>query len=93
MLDEAVRFGLLGRPLALDVAARVERELGLRALDLQRAARLAPALERGRRRAGGRERLGPRLLRRLGDPVRVRVRSIDAPRGRVDLDPAFDPTG
>jgi ribonuclease R len=29
---------------------------------------------------------------RLGDPVRVRVRSIDAPRGRVDLDPAFDPT-
>jgi ribonuclease R len=30
---------------------------------------------------------------RLGDPVRVRVRSIDPPRGRVDLDPAFDPTG
>jgi ribonuclease R len=28
---------------------------------------------------------------RLGDPVRVRVRSIDAPRGRVDLDPAEDP--
>jgi ribonuclease R len=25
---------------------------------------------------------------RLGDPVRVRVRSVDAPRGRVDLDPA-----
>ena len=24
---------------------------------------------------------------RLGDPVRVRVRSVDAPRGRVDLDP------
>jgi ribonuclease R len=23
---------------------------------------------------------------RLGDPVRVAVRSIDAPRGRVDLD-------
>ena len=28
---------------------------------------------------------------RLGDPVRVRVRSVDAPRGRVDLDPADDP--
>ena len=28
---------------------------------------------------------------RLGDPVRVRVRSVDAPRGRVDLDPAEDP--
>jgi ribonuclease R len=27
---------------------------------------------------------------RLGDPVRVRVRSVDAPRGRVDLDPAED---
>jgi ribonuclease R len=27
---------------------------------------------------------------RLGDVVRVRVRSIDAPRGRVDLDPAED---
>jgi ribonuclease R len=29
---------------------------------------------------------------RLGDPVRVRVRSVDAPRGRVDLDPAQDLT-
>jgi ribonuclease R len=28
---------------------------------------------------------------RLGDPVRVRVRSVDPPRGRVDLDPADDP--
>jgi ribonuclease R len=37
------------------------------------------------------ERTGATI--RLGDPVRVRVRSIDAPRGRVDLDPAFDPTG
>jgi ribonuclease R len=27
---------------------------------------------------------------RLGDPVRVRVRSVDAPRGRVDLDPVED---
>ena len=27
---------------------------------------------------------------RLGDPVRVRVRSIDAPLGRVDLEPAAD---
>ena len=26
---------------------------------------------------------------RLGDPVAVRVRSIDAPRGRVDLEPAL----
>jgi len=34
------------------------------------------------------ERTGATL--RLGDPVRVRVRSIDAPRGRVDLDPAED---
>jgi ribonuclease R len=25
---------------------------------------------------------------RLGDPVRVRVRSIEAARGRVDLEPA-----
>ena len=30
---------------------------------------------------------------RLGDPVRVRVRSVDAPRGRVDLDPVDDPVG
>ena len=37
------------------------------------------------------ERTGATI--RLGDPVRVRVRSIDAPRGRVDLDPDFDPTG
>jgi ribonuclease R len=36
------------------------------------------------------ERTGATI--RLGDPVRVRVRSIDAPRGRVDLDPAFDAT-
>jgi ribonuclease R len=28
---------------------------------------------------------------RLGDPARVRVRSVDAPRGRVDLDPVDDP--
>ena len=34
------------------------------------------------------ERTGATL--RLGEPVRVRVRSIDAPRGRVDLDPAED---
>jgi len=34
------------------------------------------------------ERTGATL--RLGEPVRVRVRSIDAPRGRVDLDPADD---
>jgi len=34
------------------------------------------------------ERTGATL--RLGDPVRVRVRSIDAPRGRVDLEPADD---
>jgi ribonuclease R len=34
------------------------------------------------------ERTGATL--RLGDPVRVRVRAIDAPRGRVDLDPAED---
>ena len=34
------------------------------------------------------ERTGATL--RLGDAVRVRVRSIDAPRGRVDLDPAED---
>jgi ribonuclease R len=34
------------------------------------------------------ERTGATL--RLGDQVRVRVRSIDAPRGRVDLDPAED---
>jgi hypothetical protein len=27
---------------------------------------------------------------RLGDPVRVRVGTIDAPRGRVDLLPAWD---
>jgi ribonuclease R len=27
---------------------------------------------------------------RLGDPVRVRVRRVDAPRGRVDLIPAWD---
>ena len=27
---------------------------------------------------------------RLGDPVPVRVRSVDAPRGRVDLEPAQD---
>jgi ribonuclease R len=27
---------------------------------------------------------------RLGDPVRVRVSSVDPPRGRVDLDPAED---
>ena len=25
---------------------------------------------------------------RLGDPIGVRVRSVDPPRGRVDLDPA-----
>jgi len=30
---------------------------------------------------------------RLGDPVRVVVRDIDAPRGRVDLAPAGDPEG
>ena len=30
---------------------------------------------------------------RLGDPVRVRVRSVDAPRGRVDLEPAQDLAG
>jgi ribonuclease R len=34
------------------------------------------------------ERTGATL--RLGDQVRVRVRNIDAPRGRVDLDPAED---
>jgi ribonuclease R len=34
------------------------------------------------------ERTGATI--RLGDPVRVRVRSVDAPRGRVDLDPAED---
>jgi ribonuclease R len=28
---------------------------------------------------------------RLGDPIRVRVRNVDAPRGRVDLDPADGP--
>jgi ribonuclease R len=27
---------------------------------------------------------------RLGDPVRVRVDGVDAPRGRVDLVPAWD---
>ena len=27
---------------------------------------------------------------RLGDPIRVRVGSIDAVRGRVDLEPAED---
>ena len=32
----------------------------------------------------------PAATMRLGDPVRVRVRSIEAPRGRVDLDPAED---
>jgi ribonuclease R len=37
------------------------------------------------------ERTGATI--RLGDPIRVRVRSIDAPRGRVDLDPAFEPSG
>jgi ribonuclease R len=26
---------------------------------------------------------------RLGDPVEVKVRSIEAPRGRVDLEPAL----
>ena len=35
------------------------------------------------------ERTGATL--RLGDPVRVRVRSIDAPRGRVDLEPVGRP--
>jgi ribonuclease R len=36
------------------------------------------------------ERTGATI--RLGDPVRVRVRSVDAPRGRVDLDPVEDLT-
>ena len=36
------------------------------------------------------ERSGKRL--RLGDPVEVAVRSVDAPRGRVDLVPARDPS-
>jgi ribonuclease R len=36
------------------------------------------------------ERTGATI--RLGDPVRVRVRDVDAPRGRVDLDPVEDPT-
>jgi ribonuclease R len=30
---------------------------------------------------------------RLGDPIRVRVGRIDAPRGRVDLYPAADDDG
>ena len=30
---------------------------------------------------------------RLGDPITVRVDSVDAPRGRVDLVPAEDPDG
>jgi ribonuclease R len=30
---------------------------------------------------------------RLGDPVTVRVEAIDAPRGRVDLEPAGEPPG
>jgi hypothetical protein len=33
------------------------------------------------------ERTGNRL--RLGDPVEVQVRSVEAPRGRVDLEPAI----
>jgi ribonuclease R len=34
------------------------------------------------------ERTGNRL--RLGDPVEVQVRSVEAPRGRVDLEPAME---
>jgi hypothetical protein len=33
--------------------------------------------------------VGPRSRLRLGDPISVRVSGIEAPRGRVDLEPAL----
>ena len=72
VLDEAVRLRRRADALALDVAARIEGELGLRALDRQRAARLAPRLQGGCRRPRGSERLRPRRVGRLvarEDPV------------------------
>ena len=60
------------RPASTTWPRAVEGELRLDALDRQRAAALAPGLQRRRRRPRGRERLRPRLLRvlRAGeDPV------------------------
>ncbi len=72
VLDQPMRLGLDRRHRLDEVAAAVEGELRLDRLDGQRAAALAAGLQRRRRRARGRERLGPRRLRLLvagEDPV------------------------
>jgi hypothetical protein len=65
VLDEPVRLGLDRRHRLDQVAAAVEGELRLDRLDGQRAAALAPRLERRSPPRAAGERLRPRLLRVL----------------------------
>ena len=74
VLDQAVRLGLLDSAArAVDVAVAVEVELRLGRLDGERAAASRARLQRGGRRARGRQRLAPTAPAACSAPAKIAV--------------------